>query len=101
MTENFRDKVLSLVCRIPRGKVTTYKQLAHAAGKSKAYRAVGNILSKNPDPYDIPCHRVVRSDGKVGGYQKGRNRKEELLREEGVTIQNGKVSLEKHKLSNL
>lgn len=61
----------------------TYKEVAREAGRPRAFRAVGNILNTNYDP-KIPCHRVVRSDGKVGGYNRGARRKQKLLREEGV-----------------
>ena len=70
-----------MVKKIPKGKTLTYKQVAKAAGRPGAYRAVGNILNKNYDPA-IPCHRVVRSDGKTGGYNRGAERKKEILNEE-------------------
>ncbi|MBP8689093.1 MGMT family protein [Patescibacteria group bacterium] len=63
----------------------TYKEVAILAGSPKAYRAVGNIMSKNFDP-NIPCHRVIRSDGKVGKYNRGDKRKEEILIREGAII---------------
>ncbi|MBI2040513.1 MAG: MGMT family protein [DPANN group archaeon] len=78
--------------KITKGKVITYKALAAACGNPKAARAVGNILSKNPNVIKVPCHRVVRSDGKVGGYVLGTTKKIELLRKEGVEIKNGKVA---------
>lgn len=68
----------------------TYKQVAELAGKPRAYRAVGNILNKNNDP-KIPCHRVVRSDGKMGGYNKGSRQKEVLLKAENVIVRSRKV----------
>ncbi len=67
--------------RIPVGQVMTYKEVAIKAGRPKAYRAVGNILHKNYDA-QIPCHRVVRSDGKLGGYNRGVAKKKRLLRME-------------------
>lgn len=79
----FKDRVFEAVKNIPKGKVLSYKEVAKMAGQPKAYRAVGNILSKNHNP-DIPCHRVVRSDGKIGGYNRGRKKKIELLKKEGV-----------------
>jgi len=79
--KSFRDKVFSIVHAIPKGETLTYKQVAERAGRPKAYRAVGNILNKNYDP-DIPCHRVVRSDGRVGGYNLGSDLTEKILREE-------------------
>lgn len=80
---SFREKVYEVVRAIPEGKMLTYQEVAVLAGAPKAYRAVGNILHKNYDPA-IPCHRVVRSDGKIGGYNRGAGRKAERLREEGA-----------------
>ncbi len=78
----FKDDVMRVVREIPRGSARTYKQVAVLAGKPKAYRAVGTILKTNFDPA-IPCHRVIRSDGKPGEYNRGAKKKVELLREEG------------------
>lgn len=63
----------------------TYKEVARLTGRPKAYRAVGNILNKNSDPR-IPCHRIIRSDGKIGGYNRGIKKKKEILIKEGVVI---------------
>jgi len=82
MMLSFRDKVFEVVKKIPKGKVMTYGQVAKKVGNLKAYRAVGNILNKNYDPL-IPCHRVIRSDGKLGGYNRGEDKKRELLKKEG------------------
>lgn len=79
----FKNKVLSVVRKIPRGQTLTYKEVARRAGLPRAFRAVGNILNKNFDP-KIPCHRVIRSDGKLGGYNRGARLKLKLLRKEGV-----------------
>lgn len=80
----FQDRVYEVVCKIPKGQVLTYKQVAEKAGNPKASRVVGNILSKNYNER-IPCHRVIRSDGKVGGYNRGGSKKKlEILRGEGV-----------------
>lgn len=79
----FRDKVFAIVKRIPRGKTMTYKEVASAAGRPRAYRAVGNILNTNYDP-KIPCHRVIRSDGRTGGYNRGEAQKVLRLRSEGA-----------------
>ncbi|MDH5685234.1 MAG: MGMT family protein [Hadesarchaea archaeon] len=87
----FQSRVLKLVSMVPRGKVTTYKELALAIGRPRACRAVGNALARNPNPVIIPCHRVVRSDGKIGGYKFGERKKAKLLLMEGVMIKNGKV----------
>lgn len=78
----FKQKVYAVVKKIPKGKVLTYKEVARRAGKPKAYRAVGNILNKNIDS-KVPCHRVIRSDGKIGGYRDGTLFKIKRLREEG------------------
>lgn len=81
----FRSKVFAVVAKIPKGKVLTYKKVAKRAGSPKASRAVGNILNKNFDS-KIPCHRVIRSDGKPGGYNRGAKCKVELLKKEGVSF---------------
>ncbi|MBI4085705.1 MAG: MGMT family protein [Candidatus Liptonbacteria bacterium] len=83
--KSFRNKVLSVARLIPKGKVFTYKEVARRAGRPKAYRAVGNILKKNFDP-KIPCHRVIRSGGKLGGYNRGADKKRALLEKEGAKI---------------
>ncbi|MFH0891117.1 MAG: MGMT family protein [Candidatus Liptonbacteria bacterium] len=77
--------------KIPRGKVATYAQIARAIGHPRACRAVGNILNKNKNTKNIPCHRVVRSDGTPGGYAFGFRRKIEILKREGVKIRNRKA----------
>lgn len=77
----FRELVLKVVSKIPKGEALTYKEVARRAGSPRAYRAVGNILNKNFDP-QIPCHRVVRSDGKAGGYNRGAQQKRKLLTKE-------------------
>ena len=83
MNLSFREKVYSVVKKIPKGKVLTYKEVAISAGSPRAARAVGNVLNKNYDP-EIPCHRVIRSDGKTGGYNRGAEKKIELLKKETV-----------------
>jgi methylated-DNA-[protein]-cysteine S-methyltransferase len=88
--ENFSFKVLQEVSKIPPGKVKTYKEIAEKIN-SKAYRAVGNALNKNPIPLIIPCHRVVRSDFSLGGFRGGFEMKKELLKREGVQIRGNKV----------
>lgn len=77
-TASFSSRVFAIVGRIPKGEMLTYKEVARRAGSPRAFRAVGNILNKNFNP-DIPCHRVVRSDGTPGGYNRGATRKKELL----------------------
>lgn len=82
--KTFQEKVLDIVHKIPKGKVLTYAQVAKKAGSPNAARAVGSIMKKNFRP-DIPCHRVIRSDGKIGDYNRGgRNKKLELLQQEGA-----------------
>lgn len=78
----FKQKVFEIVARIPLGKTLTYKQVARAAGRPRASRGVGNILATNYNP-KIPCHRVIRSDGKMGGYNRGGAKKKlEILQRE-------------------
>jgi O-6-methylguanine DNA methyltransferase len=79
--KTFTDRVHDVVRKIPKGKVLTYKEVAKRAGNSLAFRAVGNILNKNYDP-KIPCHRVVRSNGSIGGYNRGAEKKVEILKRE-------------------
>jgi O-6-methylguanine DNA methyltransferase len=79
--KTFRMRVFEVVRKIPRGKTLTYRQVAEKAGSPRAYRAVGNILHTNYDP-NIPCHRVVRSDGKPGGWNRGTEEKRRLLKDE-------------------
>lgn len=80
--KTFAERVYAVVATIPKGKVLTYKEVAKRAGNERACRAVGNILNKNVDPL-VPCHRVIRSDGVIGGYRDGGKRKVERLTEEG------------------
>ncbi len=95
LKKSFTDLVFAKTKLIPLGKVTTYKLLAKAIGSPRAARAVGNALNKNRDP-KIPCHRVVRSAGAVGGFRDGTRAKIKLLRKEGVEITKGKILLEKY-----
>jgi methylated-DNA-[protein]-cysteine S-methyltransferase len=82
---DFQKKVFNVVREIPRGRVMTYKKVAGLVGRPKAWRAVGNALNKNRSP-EIPCHRVILSSGRAGGYAKGTKRKIYLLSKEGVII---------------
>ena len=85
-SSGFSDKAREIVRKIPKGKTLTYREVARRAGNSKASRAVGNIMKKNYDP-KIPCHRVIRSDGAMGGYNRGGVKKKmELLRKEGAVV---------------
>jgi len=81
---SFTQKVYAIVAKIPRGSTMTYGEVARRAGRPRAYRAVGNIMNKNPDTKKVPCHRVLRSDGTVGGYAWGTAKKTALLRREGA-----------------
>ncbi len=82
----FEKKVYKAVSRIPRGKVRSYKQIAEDIGSPRAYRAVGNALNKNPYIGQVPCHRVVRSTGAIGGFQKGAQLKLRLLKKERASF---------------
>lgn len=82
--------------RIPRGKVATYKDIARAVERPLAYRAVGNALNKNTHAPKVPCHRVVNSDGRLGGYAGGLSNKTELLKKEGVVVRGKKVDLKRY-----
>jgi len=87
---NFQKDVLQEVVEIPYGKVKTYKQIAEAVD-SKAYRAVGTAIGRNPLPIIIPCHRVVKSDLSIGGFLGGTKMKKEILENEGICIVNNKI----------
>ncbi|OGD24810.1 hypothetical protein A2819_01030 [Candidatus Azambacteria bacterium RIFCSPHIGHO2_01_FULL_40_24] len=81
---DFTKKVFEAVKKIPKGKTATYKEVAVLAGRPPRFaRAVGNVLSKNFNP-EIPCHRVIRSNGKIGGYNRGGSKKKLLLKTENV-----------------
>jgi len=79
--QTFKEKVFAVVRGIARGHTMTYKEVAVLAGKPRAYRAVGNILHTNYDP-TIPCHRVIRSDGRCGGFNRGGELKRRILQME-------------------
>lgn len=81
----FAQEVYAVVAKIPRGQTRTYGEVAKAAGRPGAARAVGTIMSRNPDTKRVPCHRVIRSDGKIGEYAfGGPKRKLALLKQEGA-----------------
>lgn len=79
----FAQRVYAVVAAIPKGKTLSYKEVAQRAGRSNAFRAVGSIMNKNRDSR-VPCHRVIKSDGAVGGYAHGSAKKLALLKKEGV-----------------
>lgn len=83
--------VYDLLLKIPAGKVSTYGDLARALGNSSASRAIGRILGENPNPIKVPCHRIVMSNGRIGGYAYGTAKKRQLLEKEGVSFINGSV----------
>ena len=94
----FNEKIYALLRKVPRGKVTTYKALAEKLN-SKAYRAVGQAMKCNPYAPEVPCHRVVKSDGSVGGFMgkinsdaKEVKKKINMLRREGIKIKNNKIA---------
>ena len=93
MKNDFRAKVLSVVRRIPRGRVATYGDVAELAGKPRAARAVGNIL-KDCGRADVPCHRVIAAGGRLGGYGGNEVLKRALLAAEGVPIHGTRVKLQ-------
>lgn len=84
LVHGFGRRVLEATARIPYGQVLSYQQVAEKAGNAKASRATGNALGANPIPIVVPCHRVVRTGGGMGGYTGGIERKVTLLRIEGV-----------------
>lgn len=87
---DFNKRCYELLAKIPKGRVTTYKEMASALG-TKAWRAVGNAMAQNTNLITTPCHRVVRSDGSIGQYALGTDKKSELLSSEGVEVVNNKV----------
>ena len=90
MNNSFSEKVYSVLKKVPRGRVTTYKAIAEALN-TKACRAVGNALNRNPYAPKVPCHRVVKSNGNIGGYAEGVRKKIKLLKKEGVQTKNNSV----------
>ena len=88
---NLDEKVYKKLLQVPKGKITTYGELAKAVGLQNGQRAIGKIMNKNPYPVIIPCHRVVSSNGTVGGYAFGQDVKTNMLAKEGIKIHNGKI----------
>ena len=88
----FNQRVWALCARIPKGRVSTYGELAKAMG-TKAYRAVGNAMNKNPYAPGVPCHRVVGSDGALTGYAQGLGKKKQMLEKEGFTCSQKRIAL--------
>ena len=96
MEKSFDERCYELIRNIPEGKVVTYKQIAHSLG-SKGHRAVGNAMAKNKDIKRNPCYKVVKSDGGLGSYQLGVNKKKRLLERDGIEVsEDKKVDLKKY-----
>jgi methylated-DNA-[protein]-cysteine S-methyltransferase len=93
--KTFNERCYEILRKVPKGKVITYKEIAKAL-KSKAYRAVGNAMNKNPYAPKVPCHRVVNSNGTVGGFASGTKNKIKMLKAEGIEIINNKIDLNKY-----
>ena len=93
---DFNERCYFVLSKVPKGSVTTYRGIAHAL-KSKAYRAVGNAMNRNPQAPEVPCHRVVKSNGFVGQFAKGTEAKIRMLKSEGIIIDNnGFIDLTKY-----
>ena len=86
----FNQRCYELLSQIPKGKIATYKQIANKLN-TKAYRAVGNAMANNPNPIIVPCHRVIKSNGLIGGYALGTKKKINLLEDEGIIIKKDKI----------
>ena len=95
---NLDEKIYKKLLQVPKGQITTYGELAKAVGLKNGQRTVGKMMNKNPYPVIIPCHRVVMSTGKIGGYAYGENVKTKMLNDEGLEIQNGKIIDLKNKI---
>ena len=106
---SFYESCYAILKKVPKGKITAYKEIARALN-SKAYRAVGTAMNKNPYAYAargwaggkislserVPCHRVINSNGKLGGFASGLKNKIKLLKSEGIEIKNNKIDLDKY-----
>ncbi len=89
---DFQRRVYEVCSQIPSGKVSTYKEIGKALGLSgHGYRAIGGALNKNPFAPTVPCHRVVASDGSLGGFAYGCEKKVEMLAAEGVLVMENKI----------
>ena len=88
---NLEHKVYKKLLDVPKGQITTYGDLAKAVGLKNAPRTIGKIMNKNPYPVLIPCHRVVMSTGKIGGYAYGEHVKTKMLSDEGIEIIDGSI----------
>ena len=88
---NLEHEVYKKLLQVPKGKVTTYSELAKAVGLKNGQRTIGRIMNKNPFPVIVPCHRVILSNGKIGGYAWGEKIKTNMLSKEGIEIKKGKI----------
>ena len=84
-------KVYRKLLQVPKGKVTSYGDLAKAVGLENGQRAIGMIMKKNPFPVIIPCHRVIKFNGEIGGYSYGKKIKSNMLSKEGIEIKDGRI----------
>ena len=91
----FNERCYQILKAVPKGKVTTYKAIARKLN-TKAYRAVGNAMNKNPCAPQVPCHRVINSNGNLGGFASGLKNKIKLLKSEGIETKNNKIDLKKY-----
>jgi methylated-DNA-[protein]-cysteine S-methyltransferase len=93
--KSFYEKCYSILRKVPKGKVTTYKEIARTLN-SRAYQAVGSAMHNNPYFPIVPCHRVINSNGELGGFASGLKNKIKLLKSEGIEIKNNKIDLKKY-----
>ena len=89
----FEKKVLVTTFKIPKGKISTYKRIAEKIGRPRAYRAVATALKNNPLHPIVPCHRVIRSDGRFGGEKKRAESRRKLVEKEGIPTEKGKIKI--------
>ncbi len=94
---SFTTQIYDLLRQVPKGKITTYKALAEALN-TKAYQAVGNAMNKNPYAPEVPCHRVVKANGELGGFAHGAAAKQAMLEAEGISVESGSIISFKNKL---
>ena len=95
MRKTFNERCYEKLSKLPKGKVTTYKALAESL-KTRAYLAVGNAMNNNPYAPKVPCHRVVKANGEIGGFASGTKKKTAMLDSEGIKIVDGKIDLDKY-----
>ncbi|MST04185.1 MAG: MGMT family protein [Candidatus Pacebacteria bacterium] len=91
LKHNHIDRIMQVVSGIPKGETLTYKEVGTIAGIPRGWRLVGRVMSQNQNYQQVPCHRVIKSSGKLSGYNRGINLKKELLKSEGVKIIGNRV----------